>query len=162
MSAIHRQSLIRIYKLVMMFKVTKGFILSLILLISSCSWDSLRERAPDFIELGNELEFETESFYCTAAVFELKNRDIDALRKKMEGLEYWKNLSSLKEYDDYSMSANLKVIFCGKILNKYSKISSDMTNNPSKYPNGYYYVSGGDLFIAVLTDEKLVFIFEGD
>jgi len=121
----------------------------------------LRERAPDFIELGNELEFETEFFYCTAAVFELKNRDMDALRKQMEGLEYWKNFPSLIEYVN-GMSASVKIIFCGEILNKYSKIFTDMTDDPSKYPNGYYYVSRDDLFIAVLTDEKLVFIFGGD
>jgi len=145
----------------MALKVTKGFILSLILLISSCSSDYLREKAPNFIELGKELEFETESVYCTSAVFELKNRDIDALRKKMEGLEYWKNFPSLKEYYN-GMSASLKVIFCGAVLNKYSKIFTDMTDDPSKYPNGYYYVSGDDLFITVLTDEKLVFIFGGN
>ena len=153
-------TLIRIYKLVMTHKVAIGFVLSLILLISSCGGDSLRQRVPDFIKLGNELEFEHEFFYCAAAVFELKNKDIDALRRQMEDIEYWKNFPSLNKYTD-GMSASLKVIFCGTILKKYSKISSEMTNDPSKYPNGYYYVSGDDIFIAVLTDKKLVFIFEG-
>lgn len=141
--------------------ITKGFVLSLILLFSGCNADYLREKVPDYIELGKQLEFETESLYCADAVFELKNTNIDALRKKMMGTNYWKGLPSLSSEFNDSMSANSKIIFCGKILKKYLKTYKDMIKDPSKYPNGYYHVTGDRLFIAVLTDEKLVFLFGG-
>ena len=117
----------------MALKIKNGFVLSLIFLFSGCNADYLREKVPDYIELGKELEFETESFYCADAVFELKNTNIEGLLNKMKGSSYWKNFPSLTKELNEIMSTNSKIIFCGNVLKKYSKIFDDMTNDPNKY-----------------------------
>jgi hypothetical protein len=137
------------------------FILILIALAPGCGGGHLRDEVPKYIKLGSMLESKSSYVSCVTTVFELKNKDLNALRQTIVKSKMWKDAATLDKLLD-GMSAGLKLISCGKLLERYAQDFDDIINNLSQHQNElYYYLSGDRLFIAVSLNKKLVFVFGG-